>query len=604
MKEKETHILDPSYDGFFIQSFRKEFIMKENMLSPYLYFNFLDHTNKKKPIQFYQPVDVITTNNKNEIMDCLKQVEETIQKGYYLAGYLSYEAGAAFHDEIIIRDNKLPLIWFGVFENAIYKETKNIQHYTIPTWKPQVEKQQYKKMIEEILQYIKQGKIEQVNYTIPFHTKLYGDTFSFYKQLEQAQNANYTAFLNIGDYSIVSASPELFFQLKNGKITVKPMKGTVERGKTYKEDIENKQWLKSSLKNQTENKLTVELMMKDLQSITKNNSITLEKEFQVEKYPTVYQMTSTLTATLSSDKSFIDIWKALFPSGSITGLPKKEAMKLITSLEKKPREVYCGAIGYITPNREAVFNVPIRTAYINNNNGEAIYGAGGGITENSLKEDEYKEVIAKTKVLYSKQPEFQLLESLGLYNGKYLVLDSHLNRLEQSAKYFEFQINMDEINETLQHIAKKYKKQNWKVRLLVNRNGKITVEVEKINTLPKELLVSIADEPVNKDDVFLYHKTTNRIMYETRKKNNVFDTLLWNQDKEITEFTIGNFVLEKNQTYITPPVESGLLAGTFRDKLLKEGKLKEECIFIDDITKSSSIWLINSVRGWVKVNLK
>ena len=163
---------------------------------------------------------------------------------------------------------------------------------------------------------------------------------------------------------------------------------------------------------------------------------------------------------------------------------------------------------------------------------------------------------------------------------------------------------MDEINETLQHIAKKYKKQNWKVRLLVNRNGKITVEVEKINTLPKELLVSIADEPVNKDDVFLYHKTTNRIMYETRKKNNVFDTLLWNQDKEITEFTIGNFVLEKNQTYITPPVESGLLAGTFRDKLLKEGKLKEECIFIDDITKSSSIWLINSVRGWVKVNLK
>ena len=578
--------------------------MKENTLSPYLYFNFLDHTNKKKPIQFYQPVDIISTNKQNEVIQCLKKIEETVEKGYYLAGYLSYEAGAAFHEEIMIRNNKLPLVWFGVFESPIYNEAKNIQYYDIPTWKPKVKKQQYNKNIEEILQYINQGKIEQVNYTIPFYANMNGDSFSFYKQLEEAQNANYTAFINIGDFSIISASPELFFQLQNDEIKVKPMKGTIERGKTYEEDIKNKQWLESSLKNRMENKLTVELMMKDLQNIAKSNTIKLEKEFQVEKYPTVYQMTSTISATLSSDKSFIDIWKALFPSGSITGLPNKKAMKLISTLEKEPREVYCGAIGYITPLRQAIFNVPIRTAYINNHNGYAIYGAGGGITKNSLQEEEYNEVIAKTKVLYNKQSEFQLLESLGLSNGEYIVLDYHLNRLKQSAKYFDFQINVEEINERLQHIAKKHKEQKWKVRLLVNRFGKTTIDVKKMDPLPKEPFVSLADEPINKDNIFLYHKTTNRNMYESRKKPDLFDTLLWNQDGEITEFTIGNFVLEKNQTYITPPVKSGLLPGTFRSKLLKEGKLKQETITIEDIKPSSSIWLINSVRGWVKVKLK
>src|SRR5699024_3066793 len=230
-----------------------------------------------------------------------------------------------------------------------------------------------------------------------------------------AQDAKYTAYLNTGDHTILSASPELFFRIDNNKITTKPMKGTVSRGKTYKEDLENAEWLQSSKKNQAENKLIVDLMHKDLGKIANPGTVETTKLFEIEKYPTVYQMTSTITANLSPKKSMTDIFKALFPCGSITGLPKKETMQVIADLETATREVYCGAIGFITPKKKAVFNVPIRTVIIDNESRKSTYGVGGGITLKSSKEEEYKEVLAKSELLHTARPSFSLLETIGLF---------------------------------------------------------------------------------------------------------------------------------------------------------------------------------------------
>src|SRR5699024_6962934 len=305
-------------------------------------------------------------------------------------------------------------------------------------WHPDVSTDKYYKNIDKIQDYMKQDQIKQVNYTIQMAADFKGDSFAFYKQLQQAQEATYTAYLDIGDFTILSASPELFFRLEDNKITTKPMKGTVRRGKTYQEDKEHAIWLYQSGKDRTENRLIVHVMRADLAKIAKAGTIKTTKLYEIEQYPTVYQMTSTVTADLQNDKNITDIFRALFPCGSITGLPKEETMQVIADLETAPREVYCGAFGFLTPENEAVFKVTFRTITIANQNEQPIDGDSRLIILCMTKEGEYDEVLAKVKVLYTERPHFNLLETLGLFNEKYFLLENHLARLSQSAAYFNF----------------------------------------------------------------------------------------------------------------------------------------------------------------------
>jgi para-aminobenzoate synthetase/4-amino-4-deoxychorismate lyase len=278
-------------------------------------------------------------------------------------------------------------------------------------------------------------------------------------------------------------------------------------------------------------------------------------------------------------------------------------MKFISELEKGPREVYCGAIGYITPDMEAIFNVPIRTVILDKANGKAEYGVGGGITWDSSKEEEYAEILTKAKVLQQNRPDFELLESLNLKNGKYFLLEEHLERLQRSANYFNFEIDIQSIFEELQKYASSNLNTEQKVRLLVSQNGKVLIEGADITLLPEPVSVKIADKAISKEELFLYHKTTNRQVYSPIKDRfpEVFDVLLWNEERELTEFTIGNLVVELEGKLFTPGIESGLLPGIFRKYLLDNKIIKERKIILDDLKNCSNAWLINSVRMWVKV---
>ncbi|MUK88313.1 aminodeoxychorismate synthase component I [Ornithinibacillus sp. L9] len=576
-------------------------------MNPLLFFEFMNANGEKEPLLFKEPIDIIVANNIDEVIPTLQNVQAAVHKGYYAAGYLSYEAAPAFEQAFQVNsDAKMPLLWFGIFKEPQYKSITSTSQFQTKEWIPQTDIASYNQSINQIKDYIEQGDTYQVNYTIRLKSEFDGDPIAYYNHLSTSQSANYSAFLNTGDYSILSASPELFFHLKDGKLTTKPMKGTVGRGTTDHEDTSNAEWLYHSEKNRAENVMIVDLLRNDLGRVAKAGTVQVPKLFTIEAYPTVFQMTSTVTAELEQDKNLIDIFKALFPCGSITGAPKVSTMNIINELETSPREVYCGTIGYITPEQEAIFNVPIRTVMIDNKSGTAQYGVGGGITWDSTNKEEYEEMLTKAKILTVNKEEFQLLETLGLENGEYIVLDNHLNRIKQSAAYFSYSISIEEIRKRLLEIAVTHAEGFWKVRLLVSKKGSFEVEIKESTNLNEPVSVSLSRSPVQKSDVFLYHKTTNRKVYEKSKEPfpNAFDVLLWNEDGEITEFTIGNVVVELDGKYYTPPVESGLLAGTYRQHLIDENIIEERKIKVEELKDCTNVWLINSVRKWVAVRLE
>ena len=514
-------------------------------MNPLLSFDFKSHKGIKKTLTFKNPKEIIVATTTRKVLPALHKVQEAVNNGYYAAGYLSYEAAPAFNSAFSVHSNQLmPLLWFGIFDQPINQSLQSTKSFYTSEWEPQTNRGTYHYNIEKIKQHIKHGDISQVNYTIQMNSQLKGDTVAFYNQLAEAQTADYSAYLDIGDFTILSASPELFFHLKNNKITTKPMKGTIGRGATDNEDKVNAKWLYHSKKNRAENEMIVNMMREELGSIALPETVMVPKLYSIEAYPTVYQMTSTVTAEISPVKGVIDIFKALFPCGSITGSPKINAIKRIKELESCPREVYCGTSGFITPEQEAIFNVPIRTVMIENKDGNAVYGAGGAITKDSTEKEEYEEVLVKAKILDMNLPEFQLLVSLALTNGSYLVFENHLKRIQHSADFFQFQIDLKQIKEKLLHFANEHKTKQWKVRLLVSENGAIRMEAKELSPIVGPVEVSLASEPIDAADIFLYHKTTNRTTYEKKLKHspNVFDVLLWNKKHEVTEFTIGNII--------------------------------------------------------------
>ena len=574
---------------------------------PLLTFEFADSNGNIKPYTFQNPVSVITASMVEDVLPSFQLVQEAVDKGYYAAGFLSYESAPAFDPAFKVKSGgSFPLLWFGIFSAPEHSQLCSLSDFAVSEWKPSISMDEYNQGINSIKKSIQFGDTYQTNYTIRLHSQFTGDGLAFYNRLRQAQNSNFCAYIHTGEQSILSASPELFFHLEHGKITTRPMKGTVKRGASSAEDTANAEWLYQSEKNRAENLMIVDLLRNDLGMIAQSGSVNVEKIFEIEQYPTVHQMTSTISAKVSETTSIVDIFKALFPCGSITGAPKISTMNIIADLENEPRDVYCGAIGYITPNNEAIFNVPIRTVLIDHQTGNAVYGVGGGVTWDSTSEGEYNEILAKAMLLEEKPTKFQLLESLLLENGDYFLLEEHLKRLENSAQYFGFRCQVERIKKSLKEFGDKNHTGLLKVRLLLAKNGDLTIEGQTITQQKAVLKVTLADEPVDKTNPFLYHKTTNREIYakyQKQKTQEAFDVLLWNQDGELTEFTNGNIVLEIEGNLCTPPVKSGLLAGTFRDRLLQIGEIHEKTLTKSDLIMATRVWFINSVRKWKEVQL-
>ncbi|AQU80789.1 MULTISPECIES: aminodeoxychorismate synthase component I [Planococcus] len=578
------------------------------MSNPHLLYEFRNEAGEIEPLFFSEPVSIFETAVLAEVPTIMDKVEKAVGDGFYAAGYVSYEAAPAFHPEMRVQSQgEMPLVWFGIFnEPQQYAPVEELQTYAVSEWNMTSSIDHYKTGIQQIKQAIERGDTYQVNYTERLSAKFTGNDLAFYRQLARNQQADYGAYLNLGRFRVLSASPELFFKVQGGKITAKPMKGTASRGRTTHEDNEHVKALVSSEKEQAENLMIVDLLRNDMSRLAKKGTVKTEALFTVETYPTVHQLTSTVQAELDETATILNWFQALFPCGSITGAPKISTMKYIADLEQTPREVYCGAIGFITPEKQAVFNVPIRTVVIDRERDTARFGVGGGITWDSTSEGEFQELHTKAQVLTAKRPVFHLLESLKLEDGNYPLLPYHLARLKDSAEYFHFPGNIQKIESELGRLAEKHAVGLYKIRLLVDKDGQIELQAQNIIPIAQPVKCIWAPRAVDSRDPFLFHKTTHRDVYEQasgKLPEGIFSTILWNEQQQITEFTIGNAVLEKNGKFFTPPVSCGLLAGTFRQQLVDRQVIEEKMITKEELADCDALWLVNSVRGWLAVEL-
>ncbi len=476
-------------------------------------------------------------------------------------------------------------------------------------WRERPDADGYARTVETIRSAIEQGDVYQVNYTVRLDVELRGDIGALYRRLIAAQGGGYGAHLHLGRFEILSASPELFFHRDGRSIVTEPMKGTARRGRWLDEDDRRAAALAASPKERAENVMIVDLIRNDLSRIAETGSVSVPRLFEVQRLPTVLQMTSTIAANTRPGMSTWDVFAALFPCGSVTGAPKIAASTMIAALESDPRGVYCGAIGHIAPDGSSTFSVAIRTLTIDHETGRAEYGAGSGITWDSAGAAEYDELLAKTAILTDDLPRVDLIETLRLENGRYARIGFHLDRLERSAEYFGFRPAAARREAARRALADHARDAGplERVRLVVSADAATRIEASPLDPPPVHPpMVAWASAPVRRHNRFLFHKTTHRAVYDRHRAAHpgAFDVLLWNEDDEITEFTIGNVVVELDGERWTPPRDCGLLAGAMRGELLASGAIAERVIRRADLARATRLWLINSVRGQIEVTLQ
>jgi len=562
-------------------------------------------------LRFGPPQQVHVARSLAEVVPALEEVERaTAEDGAWAAGFLAYEAGPAFDPALDAHPpGDLPLAWWGLFDTPEELDTEELDAErpgSALEWRPLVSEDAYHLAIEEIRELIAAGETYQVNYTFPLEATFEGDPLDLFLGLARAQRGGCCGFLDLGEVAICSASPELFFELEGDVLRSRPMKGTARRGRTLAEDLESRRALQASAKDRAENVMIVDMVRNDLGKIASPGSVTTDKLFEVETYPTLLQLTSTVSGRTRA--GLVEIFRALYPCASITGAPKVATSRIIRRLEPHPRGAYTGALGWIAPKRRARFNVAIRTVTVEREAGRARYGVGSGIVWDSDAASEYEECRTKARVLAAPAPEFELLETL-LWRPKsgYFLLERHLERLLASAEYFAIPTGREAIARALEELERGFAPERHRVRLLVDRRGRPRAEAAPMPCSGRRgFRAALATSPIDPDDVFLFHKTTHRRVYDDALAQHpeCDEVLLHNPRGELTELARGNLVLRIDGQYLTPPVSAGLLAGTYRAELLERDRIREARLPIAELERASAAFLINSVRGWVRLELQ
>jgi para-aminobenzoate synthetase/4-amino-4-deoxychorismate lyase len=566
-------------------------------------------SSRNRWLYFHSPVKIFESENLGEVRSLLQEVESEVSTGgMFAAGFVNYEASPAFDKVFPIRKTcSVPLIWFGIYSDFTEFDFPDEEFLdragatAPPQWSLLVEESEYRSSLQRIKEYIKEGDTYQVNYSFRLKADCKSDNWPFFVQMVHAQNLaaqpGYCVYANTENWTVCSASPELFFEYSGRTLKSKPMKGTAPRGFGFEDDQQAGQNLLKSAKNRAENIMIADMVRNDMGRIADIGSVKTSDVLALEKYPTFWTMTTTVQC--QTDPALAEIFTALFPAASITGAPKLRAMQIIDELEKLPRNIYTGSAGFLTPHNTAQFNVAIRTVLINRDSGEADFGVGGGIVWDSESGDEFQECHTKARVLTYSQPRFDLIETMKWTASEgYAFLSQHVQRMKNSASYFSWKLDPDAIETSLIEAAEGFGVVDQRVRVQVSKAGEIAIENSDFMDLPNPYLVKVALKPVNSRNYFLYHKTTHRIMYERAFAEllDCDDALLWNEKGELTESCRANLIIETSQGWFTPPVSCGLLNGIGRQDLIDRGEVQVSVIDINHLQLAKSIWLVNSVR--------
>ncbi len=546
------------------------------------------------------PQGVVAANTVPEVLPALAEIERATRAGLFAAGFIAYEAAPAFDPHLRVHASAdRPLLWFQLGRRLVPDQRVRPPAPPAPPWQPEWTEAGYAERLRRIRDWIAAGDTYQVNFTYRQTATLTIVPEWPWLHLPLAQPRGLGAYLATPEFVIASASPELFFERHGQRVRCRPMKGTAARGRWVAEDRAAGHALSTSAKNRAENLMITDMVRNDLGRVARPGSVQVRDLFAVERFPTVWQMTSTVEAETAAPLT--ELLRALFPSASVTGAPKVRTMEIIHDLETSPRGVYTGAVGWVGPGGDARLNVAIRTVWLDRTRGVAEYGAGSGVVWDSDPASEYTECRDKTRVLDWTPPAFELLETLAWRPGAgYELLAGHLDRLGESADYFSFRFDRTVAAARLAEAAGAWSTPQ-RVRLRLAPNGAVHVDAAPLPppaTAPWRL--AWAADPVSTREVRLYHKTTDRQIYEQARagRPGVDDVLLWNERGELCEATIANVALRVGDDWYTPPIDSGLLPGVLRRQLLESGRLRERVLRRDELTPASELALFNSVRGW------
>jgi para-aminobenzoate synthetase/4-amino-4-deoxychorismate lyase len=572
---------------------------------------------------FSGPTRVHTASNAEDVRALVETLQQETGRGHYVAGYLSYEAGYPFVDLDVPDRAEEPLAWFGVYDRPrrlapadveagldTLEVGPNVQDVQLG-----VSEAEYTDAVRSVRRHIGEGNVYQINYTAPLRFRVEGDPRSLYRRLYRRQHVPYGAYLNLGGRQILSCSPELFFRREGDRVVTRPMKGTIRRGRTLVEDRALREQLAADPKNRAENLMIVDLLRNDLSVCCRPGSVEVPALYDTEPYDTVTQMTSTIEGQLREEAGLGAVLRALFPCGSVTGAPKRRAMRLIRDLEAAPRGVYCGAIGMAGPET-ATFNVAIRTAVIEGE--EGTMGVGSGIVWDSEPEAEYEECQLKTQFLMPSATSRQsapdqapprLIETMRYDGVRVPLLDRHVQRLTSSANYFDYPFDEARLRRRVRAACRASEPQTpLKVRVTLDRWGRLTAETSPIEAKTTPWRVTIADERVDTDDPLFYHKTTHRRVYDralrAARADGFHEALLLNGEGRVTEGTYTNVFVRDGEDLVTPPVSEGLLSGVYRDYVLDtQEQAQERSLTVEDLHQADAVYFCNAVRGWCEAVL-
>ncbi|PID64360.1 MAG: aminodeoxychorismate synthase, component I [Gammaproteobacteria bacterium] len=525
-------------------------------------------TKLTQSLQNTRPFILFENTDADTLKQALAAIDEERKKGHYLAGYISYEAGYALSEKL---SGYLPeknnggqaLLRFYAFDRVqkttAQEVTKALAELPesppyIKHWQPTESETEYVEKLSKIHDYIAAGDTYQVNHTYRVNFELAGSIHGLYAALRVRQPVPFSALMHLPDCSVLSLSPELFVKKQGTSLMTRPMKGTAARGKTDKDDRAILKAMAEDKKQQSENLMIVDLMRNDIGRLAKTGTMKVSKLFEIQTYKTLHQMISTIGGEVDPDISFTAVVEGLFPCGSITGAPKIRTMEIIHELENTPRNIYTGAIGFITPGNDFSFNVPIRTLTFPNSASKGSLGIGGGIIYESDASDEWRESKLKAQFLTGLNEQFQLIESF-LYKASTDHIPRfglHLERLTNSADFFGIPLVVAEVKDAvMNHIAvlkqahdHQNSANNYKIRLLLNHVGECSVNSEVIsennpgnqNNLPK---IALSNFRIEAGNLFRQHKTTNRKLYNDEfskyAAQGFYDVLFLNEQGNIAE---------------------------------------------------------------------
>ena len=540
----------------------------------------------------------------DDVVAVLADAECRAAAGDWVVFVVAYEAAAAFDPAMRTKATPptgTPFVWWSSFAERRRAEriapvpTHVIDRHRADNVHP------YPKAVEVIRDRIALGDVYQVNMTDRFEGHYEGEPLELYAGLLGVQSCSHGAYIDMGDRVVVSASPELFFRVEGDVISCRPMKGTAPRHPRTTLDRAVGDALTKSVKDRAENVMIVDLLRNDLSRVAVIGTVAVPQLFQLERYETVWQLTSTVTAGLDRSVGLVDLLRALFPCGSITGAPKISAMHIIDELEDRPRGVYCGTIGVLAPpghEPRIECSVPIRTAVLDPAEHTFVYGAGGGVTWSSDPDAEDDEVRHKARILTRSHRQFQVLETLRLNSAGPLHADLHLDRMGQTAEWFGFTFDQPVLQAQL--IAMRSDDLPERLRVLLEPDGTVTVERHPLVVDDRPVRLAIDSEVTRSDDPFSCHKTTYRRHYDDARRRHpgADDVVLVNEHGHAIECTIANLAYRIGGAWFVPPLDDGGLAGIGRSMALHAGRVTERSIVATHLARCEELAVINDLRGW------